>query len=186
MNDTATRRAPAFYRANEGGIKALYLLTLLSATNSGGLGIVSNVDARATVTSASIAGFHHTRETNWWSQLKSNLESLHRENPEWKISFSLANLVMLALTETNLKPDRIITSSDDGVSFYFFKKTGYALLQCLESREIVALQKEEDSGEQEVWEVPLDEAAIRDAILKIRAFTNDGLDEHPYFSSSVA
>src|SRR6266545_4583486 len=87
-----------------------------------------------------------TQQSKWLREAKKRLEFLCSNSPkDWLLAFDLANNLLLVLDEFNLAPDRIVRSSDDGISFYFFREKGYALIQCLSSNEIAALTKNEQS-----------------------------------------
>lgn len=125
-------------------------------------------------------------EGNWLSEIKRDIKAIRDAQPEWKPAYDLADMVMLVLGETNLRPDRIVPSSEDGVSFYFFRSDGYAMIECLASREITALTLEEKTGKPEVWEVSPDDSEIRETALQIRSFTTQTLHEHSPASPTPA
>jgi hypothetical protein len=151
---------------------ALYFVAILSGgTNSDSFGAITHNAPRATVVPFSTSGLlSNGNQRNWVKQIKNNIDDIRAENQQWKASFHLAELVLLSLDELNLKPDRVMAASDDGISFYFFRSDGYALIQCLESKEIVALTKEEESDTQEVWDVPIDLTDINLAAFDIKRF----------------
>jgi len=178
MIDSATHRVPPQKRRPSRGIAVLYLLVPLTGSNTASLTIVTNTPAHATMSQRNNYAPYKNGQPHWLSQAKQEVETLRLSNPDWKTAFKLADMVILTLDDVGLKPDRIIPSSDEGVSFYFFKENGYALLQCLESQEIIALEKPAPPEEQRVWEVPLDTEAICQTALQIKNFTTNRFNEH--------
>ena len=123
----------------------------------------------------------------WLSNLKREIQDIRDMNPSWgESAFSLADMVMLELGAMSLKPDRVIPSSEDGVSFYFFTSRGYALIECLASKEMTALIKEENSETSDVWEVSADLEEIRRAAIRIRDFTTLISHEHTPATTTLA
>ncbi len=168
-SDLSNARATAFYFAA--------MLSTFSATNSDGKEVFPAVMQNSTVARFMVAELPYLKNDAWSGSLKSHLQRLRKAHPDWNISFRLAEMVMLALTEVDLVPARVVPSSDEGFSFYFFGENAYALLQCLESKEIVALKKMEDTGAQKVWDVPPDEENVREAALEVRDFINKLLND---------
>ena len=122
----------------------------------------------------------------WVTTVKRDLDILAQAQPSWRTAFNLAEMVLHVLDDADLRPDRIMPSSENGFIFYFFRADGYAMIECLTSKEIIALTKDETSGQRQVWEVDLDQAEIRSATDRIRSFTTRRAYEHTAASSRFA
>lgn len=123
---------------------------------------------------------------SWTTLAKRELAAMAQAEPNLKMAFDLAEMVLLALSDVELKPDRITPSSEDGVSFYFLRDNGYAMIECLTSKEITALTKDKTSGHRDVWEIDQTEEALRLAASQIRSFVIGIQYEYPAASSGLA
>jgi hypothetical protein len=78
-----------------------------------------------------------------------------------------AHRVLDILKRLNFHPDRIAPSAEGGVTISFFVERRYGDIELFNTGEILAVTSD-GSGNPHVWEVPDEEAAIRNALEQIR------------------
>jgi hypothetical protein len=79
-----------------------------------------------------------------------------------------AREILILLQSQSFPPSTIVPSSEGGVAICFLESDKYADIECLNTGEILAVTYK-GNDEPYVWDVDLEDAAIRGAIKQIRA-----------------
>jgi len=88
--------------------------------------------------------------------------------PPGREARNCAREILILLQRQSLPPSAIVPSSEGGVAICFLESGAYADIECLNTGEILAVTYK-GNDEPYVWDVGLEEAAIRNAIERIRA-----------------
>lgn len=86
-------------------------------------------------------------------------------NPEARVR---AREILIVLQGLSLPPSAIVPSSEGGVAICFLESGRYADIECLNTGEILAVTYK-GKDEPYVWDVDREDAAVRNAIERIRA-----------------
>ena len=180
MNATATKRKRAFKHrlGRRPHIRLIWNDLNRQSSNTSSRAIVHSLGTISTPTKF-LPKEIRVETTNWLIQATKVIKDLCDERSDWGAASQLAEDTLFVLDDMDLRPDRIIPSSENGISFYFFRENGYALIECLASNEITALTKDEVLGRRSVWEVEPSTETIRDTASSIRDFLSQQTHENP-------
>jgi len=116
---------------------------------------------------------------SWLASAYRQLESLKGLQPDWNgygsnppnvVAYSQARRVLDELHRVNFEPSRIMASADDGIAICLMDKNRYADLECYNSGEVVAMTTDHSTGNHKVWQLPISEMGLREAVDRLRIF----------------